>query len=463
MVPFNIREVVEDVFDLLTPKVARKELELIYEIVQLPSELYEGDVTRIRQILVNLVENGIKFTEQGEIFVAIRGQMTGTDRCMLHFAVRDTGIGIAPDRQKKLFQAFTQADESTTRKYGGTGLGLAISKRLTELMGGDMWVESDPGVGSTFYFTLDLKTIRHRGDDREQSRGIILDKKILVVDDNETNRLIFQRFLESLGTVVTNASSGEEALTLLRQGNSFDLGIFDMQMPEMDGLMLAQAVDNDPTIDRFPKILLTSIGAISDIPLKDHFQAYMSKPVKQSQLYSLIVGVLQESTTFYESTPVLKPATQSINIQKRDAEAESEAEPETADIAQSNPLSILIVDDNRVNQKVALSMVRKLGYQADLANDGLEATNMANQNWYDVIFMDIQMPGISGVEATQQILALYDSQNEKPYIIALTANALVGDRERFLKAGMSAYLSKPVRLSDIQEALSQFLQIQETD
>ncbi|MGB0387454.1 MAG: response regulator [Ardenticatenaceae bacterium] len=448
--PFDLRFSIEEALDLLAPKAAKKELELAYLIEDNTLGTVIGDVTRLRQILVNLISNAVKFTEKGEVVVSVRSQVVDNGQYNLYFAVKDTGIGIPKERLDRLFKSFSQVDASTTRKFGGTGLGLAISEQLSKMMGGRMWVESEVGVGSTFHFSMLVEPVadesqRYLDTIEPQLAG----KKVLIVDDNATNRLILTRQTESWGMIPDAVASAAEALACLREGNkSFDLAILDMQMPEMDGLTLASEIrrrglfEGDRMMSLLPLVMLTSIGH-RDIGSEGvEFAAYLTKPVKPSHLYDALVSIFAEQ-------PVA--ASQKRAQQAKSALAQGEYD---AQMAQSHPLHILLADDNTINQKVALRMLERVGYRSEVAANGLEVLAALRRQSYDVVLMDIQMPEMDGVEATKQIRKQW-AADKQPRIIAITANALKGDKERYLAAGMDHYISKPVQMKALIEALRQ--------
>jgi CheY-like chemotaxis protein len=349
----------------------------------------------------------------------------------LIFSVRDTGIGIPPEALGKLFRSFTQVDSSTTRKYGGTGLGLAISKRLSELMGGRMWVESTPGVGSTFFFSITPEWIApgpraYVAD----AAGALRGKRLLVVDDNEPNRRILSTLARKWGLACTAVASGSEALVLVRDGQRFDLAILDMQMPAMDGVMLGAELRRLPAGAALPLVLLSSIGRPENADARDLFAALLSKPAKPSQIFEVITRILGVTgTPAAEEMPVIPVA------------------------AEHHPEHLLLAEDNSVNQKVALHMLSRLGYRADIAANGLEVLEACKAVAYDIILMDVQMPEMDGIEATRRLKA-DPAHKDRPWIIALTANAMDGDAEHCRAAGMDDYLSKPIKKEELAAALS---------
>ncbi len=415
--PLDLRTCIEEALDLLAPKAAERELELAYFCADGVPPMITGDVTRLRQVLVNLLANAVKFTHVGEVVVTLSARPLDHDRHELHFAVRDTGVGIAPDRMDRLFRSFSQLDTSTTRKYGGTGLGLAISRRLTELMGGRMWVESTIGLGSTFHFTIvapaapaDERT-RHR-DDMHALKG----KRVLIVEDNDTNRRILALQTLSWGMEFAAASSAAEALTMMEHGERFDVGIFDMLMPEMDGLVLARELRTRPAGAAMPLVMLSSIGRseLTAIAGEEHlvpgslFAAILTKPIKPSHLFetlSRVCGVALPARAGAATRPAVDHG-----------------------LAGRVPLRILLAEDNPINQKVALRILERMGYRADVAANGLEVLEAVARQAYDVILMDVQMPEMDGLEATREIHRRWPN-GPRPRIVAMTANALQGDRE----------------------------------
>ena len=436
---FHLGRCIEGALDLLSPKAAEKKLELAYIMDHnLPQKFY-GDVTRLRQIMVNLLGNAVKFTDTGEVIISAAGQLRENDQYLLHFSVRDTGLGIPPDRQNRLFQSFSQVDSSTTRHYGGTGLGLAISKRLSEMMGGDMWVESsgNPGEGSTFHFTILVKADTQPEPDTNLNQKELVEmagKKILIVDDNKTNRQILTHQLESWAMRPTAASSGSEAFRIIQQGDVFDIAILDMQMPDMDGLELAKKIRDWPSGKEIPLVLLSSLGYQGSGTENVKFSAYLTKPVKPSMLYDVLAGLASKN-----SSPVTRYKAPSVQYDQ--------------ELGKRHPLRILLAEDNLINQKVALSILEKIGYRADVVSNGVEVLDALQRQAYDVILMDGQMPELDGEGATIQIRKNWPVE-QQPRIIAMTANAMHGDRERYLAVGMDDYVSKPIRIEELIRALS---------
>ena len=438
--PLNIRDVVVEGLDLLAAQATEKGLELTYFIHHKTPTVVMGDVTRLRQVLVNLIGNALKFTEKGEVVVFVDSQMVGDGRYRTHFAVKDTGIGISPANQERLFKSFSQVDSSTTRKFGGTGLGLVISKELAELMGGSLWLESEEGIGSTFHFTITTAVAPFTQPAYLAAKQPCLTgKRILIVDDNETNRRILAQQALSWQMSPILAASGAEALDILATTTDpFNIAIFDMQMPGMDGRSLAQTVRQTNDDNTLPIVLLTSLGWHKETQDGRLFNAHLVKPTKQAQLYDVLINLLREDGI--HSTP-----NQTL------AANEPAVDPFPADTAH-HPLRILLTEDNVINQKVALRMLARLGYRADVAGNGAEAIESLKRQPYDVILMDVQMPEMDGVSATRFIHENWAAE-QRPYIIAMTANALTGDREKYLEVGMDDYISKPVKMDQLALAL----------
>lgn len=432
--PFNLRTCLEEALDLLAAKASEKGLELAYLLPpQVPQHLM-GDVSRLRQILVNLVNNAIKFTPQGEVIVSVQAQpQTASGQIPLQVAVKDTGIGIPADRLHRLFQPFSQVDASTTRQFGGTGLGLAISKRLCELMGGTLWVESIEGQGATFYFTL-LATLDPQPPRPAASPPAhsLQGRRLLVVDDNATNRKILQLQLQGWGLAVVTVDSGVAALAAL-ETQHFDLAILDMQMPGMDGLALAKTLRQQFTERSLPLVMLTSLGWHHSVAHQGLFAAYLTKPVKQTQLMESVATALAE-----------RPETVRVSPRHRSG-------PGDADLGRRCPQRILLAEDNVVNQKVALQILQRLGYRADVAANGYEVLAALDQQPYDLVLMDVQMPEMDGLAAARQIIQRWPTR--RPRLVAVTANAMQGDRDQCLQAGMDDYISKPIRLEELIRVL----------
>lgn len=429
--PFDLRECVESALDLVTGRAVERDLDLAYLIDDDVPQGIHGDVTRLRQILLNLLSNAVKFTEVGEVVLTVK---KGRSKDQLMLAVRDTGIGIQSDRMNRLFESFSQADSSTTRRYGGTGLGLAISKRLAEMMGGTMWAESEPGHGSTFFFTIqappadvpERKIVR----DLKGVQPALQGKRVLIVDDNVTNRRILELQTSKWGMDPHQTELSREALDWLKAGEQFDLAILDLQMPEMDGLMLTRELRKIESFKARPIILLTSLGR-REVGADDmEFAAYLTKPLKPSALLDALTDIFARHIV----TPKAAPAKPIVD----------------SEMAHKHPLRILLAEDNAVNQKLALRILEQMGYRADVASNGIEAIESMERQPYDVILMDVQMPELDGLEAARRIRQKKLSQ---PYIVAMTANAMQGDREMCLAAGMDDYVTKPIRVSELVQAL----------
>jgi signal transduction histidine kinase/DNA-binding response OmpR family regulator len=436
--PFDLREGVEATLDLVAGRAAEKGLDLAYLISDDAPAAIVGDVTRLRQILLNLLSNAVKFTEAGEVVVSVTAKrLEGAfDVHELTFSVRDTGIGIPPDRIDRLFESFSQVDASTARKYGGTGLGLAISKRLTEMMGGTMSVASRLGHGSEFRFTVRAPSAEGAVPARRELRGTqpTLDgKRVLVVDDNETNRRILGAYLDAWGMAVRMTGSPREGLSWIEAGEPFDVGILDMHMPEMDGVALARAIRAHRSLAALPLLLFTSLGRREAGAEAVGFTAHLTKPIKPSQVFDALAGAL---------------AGQPTRVERR-APTRFELDPQ---MAQRHPLRILLAEDNVVNQKLALRLLEQMGYRADVAANGLEAVAAVARQPYDLVLMDVQMPEMDGFEASREITRRW-AVDRRPRIVAMTANAMQGDRDLCLAAGMDDYLSKPIRVEELVTAL----------
>lgn len=431
---FDLRSCIEDVLDVFASKASEGGLDLIYEIdYNVPTQIV-GDVLRLRQVILNLVSNAIKFTSKGEVFVGVHLLNTTADEVELAFDIRDTGIGIPEDKVNRLFKAFSQVDSSTTRKYGGTGLGLVISEKLVGLMGGLIHVESTYGYGTTFTFTIKA-LISHQSNRYYIHHNIshIDGKKIMVVDDNLTNRNILKNQLEQWKLIPVIATSGKEAIEICSKDFDISLVLSDMQMPEMDGVELAKHIkQHRPNV---PILLLTSMGDGKTKEQAELFASVLSKPVKRAVLFKHLVAQLSPQR-------MKAMADEILDVRKI-----------STDFAQRYPLRILIAEDNPVNQKLADRVLTKLGYTADKALNGQEALHALDTTDYDIILMDVQMPVMDGLEATRQIRL---RKGRQPKILAMTANAMQGDREICLEAGMDDYLSKPIKLTELVNVLEKF-------
>jgi signal transduction histidine kinase/DNA-binding response OmpR family regulator len=436
--PFELYACVEDAFDLLAQKALEKRIDLVYSIDPDVPPFISGDVTRLRQVLVNLCNNALKFTEKGEIFVSVSRRGGSGEAVELQFSVKDTGIGIPADKIDRLFKPFSQVDTSTTRRYGGTGLGLAISARLVELMGGAISVETTEGKGSTFTFTIHAAAAPSLPKVYLRSRIPELNgKRALLVDDNATNLKILTTQCRQWGLLVRSTTSPTEARDWLAKGEPFDIAILDMQMPDMDGIQLAGEIRALRRKNDLPVILLTSLGRQEEIlrSAKDLLAACVSKPVKKSQLFDIVMNVLSETQPADTPSPSRRRLDQNL--------------------AARLPLRILIAEDNAINQKLMLRILKQMGYAADVAGNGLEALDALKRKRYDVVFMDVEMPEMDGLEAARAIVMTYPP-HARPAIVGTTAYAMEGDREKILDSGMDDYISKPIKLEQIQEALERW-------
>ena len=432
---FDVRECVEGALDLLAPKCAEKNIDLLYEIADGVPGAARGDPTRLRQILVNLLANAVKFTERGEVVLSVRAEARHDGRIELGFSVRDTGIGIPRESMARLFQSFSQVDSSTTRRFGGTGLGLVISKRLAEMMGGHMWVESEVGKGSTFHFAVVVELIATRPRPwLAPNPANLAGRSLLVVDDNATNRRILVDLAVTWGMRPTAAESGPDALALLAEGERFDVAILDMHMPAMDGAMLAAEIRRLRSAEEMPLVLLSSLGMREEVANPALFAAMLTKPAKPHQLVETLAGL------FRGEPAGLRPVTAHPFVA-------------AAVAAATRPEHLLLAEDNAINQKVALLMLAKLGYRADVAGDGVETMEAVERQHYDIILLDVQMPEMDGLEVARRINQRWPERRDRPWIIAITANAMQGDREACLEAGMDDYISKPIKTTELATAL----------
>ena len=448
---FDLIEIIESTLEMLAERAHSKGIELANALPpDLPTRL-RGDPGRLGQILTNLIGNAIKFTEKGEVVVRVFKETESETHVVIRFNIEDTGIGIPLEAQARLYDAFTQVDSSTTRKYGGTGLGLAIVKRLVAMMDGEIGIHSDPGKGSTFWFTAQLEKQRADANPPERHSLDLFDIEVLVVDDNAINRQILRHQISAWKIQSRSAASGDEALEILRAsaaaGKPYDLALLDLQMPEMDGITLARAIKAEPAIARTRLIVLTSVSQeVSAAELKEiGIDAYVVKPVKQSRLFECLLNAMGK--TAVDNVLVKAPGPISVPIfSKPNLGIER----------------ILLAEDNAVNQLVALSQLRKLGYSADAVTNGLEVLEALQQTSYDIVLMDCQMPAMDGYQTTGAIRKQEQSPDQRcswkspVHIIAMTANAMQADREKCLAAGMDDYLSKPVRLAELQAVLERW-------
>ena len=431
--PFDLADCIEEALQLVAPKVAGTDIELTYALDDAMPRLVVGDAARLRQVLVNLLANAIKFTPAGEVGVTVSARRLEGSRREVHFAVRDTGIGIPKDRFDRLFKVFSQVDVSTTRRYGGTGLGLAISKRLSELMGGRIWAESEPGKGSTFHFTIvadEVEALERAAADGEQPE--LAGKRVLIVDDNASNRLLLKLQTERWGMRARDTNSPAVALEWIVQGDPFDVALLDYQMPEMDGIALAREIRAVRGAHAPVLILLSSTGqSLASAHADAGFAAGLSKPLRLSHLRDRLLETIGD---------------------QRDTSAGA-VPPVARDVGSPVPLRILLAEDNAINQKVALRLLERLGYGADVVGDGRQVLARLDHAAYDVILMDVQMPEMDGLEASRAICARW-AASERPRIIAMTAEAMQGDRDKCLAAGMDDYIVKPVTLDRLAAALA---------
>ena len=415
---FDLRTCVESAIDLVAGRAHEKGLDIGCLIEAHTPDAIVSDSTRLRQVLLNFLSNAVKFTEEGEVVLEVTSHRLDDGEHEIRFSVRDTGIGIPAEAMDRLFRSFTQVDASTARRYGGTGLGLTISKRLVEMMGGTVNVVSEVGKGSTFSFTI-------RAAASQGARPVFLGgpvpqlagRRVLVVDDNGTNRQILTLQTESWGMEPVAVGSGPEALSLLVAGETFDVGILDMHMPDMDGLSLAEELRKLPAGRELPLAMLTSIGFKENDPRLGEFQAYLTKPVKASQLYNTLAEMFaaEGAGTKPDASPI-------------------EETPEVP-LAELYPLRVLIAEDNSTNQKLALLLLERLGYRADVAGNGLEAVEAVTLRPYDLVLMDVQMPEMDGLEATRRIRETLPALGQ-PFVVAMTANAMEGDLEACLSDGL---------------------------
>ena len=443
-IEFELRNNLEATLKTLAPRAHEKGLELNCEIGPEVPELLVGDPTRLRQVVVNLVGNAIKFTEQGQVTVNVRVESTETEQAVLRFDVADTGIGIPADRQQQIFEAFVQGDGSTTRRYGGSGLGLAVSRRLVEMFGGRVWLESDPGKGSTFHFTARFGAVKRPSMPALPSLAKLEGLPVLVVDDNATNRRILEQMLRGWRLKPTLAEDGRSALRCLKEaaeaGRPFPLALVDSIMPEVDGCTLVRQIKDDPRLAAARIIMLSSGGLHGDAARCRAMGvvACLTKPTGHSELLNTILEAMG-------------------------------TEPEAAELAMlvtrhrlrehRRGLRILLAEDNLVNRMLAVRMLEKHGYAVEVAMDGGEALRKYEAGQFDLVLMDVQMPEMDGFEATAAIRDMEKKNGGHVPIVAMTAHALTGDRERCLAAGMDGYISKPFRVEELLEEMERIAEI----
>ena len=446
LIDFDLRASMEEVTDLLALKAHEKGLEYVAVVHPEVPSLLCGDPGRLRQILVNLVGNAIKFTNDGEVTIRVSLEDEDTTHVTIRFSVSDTGIGILPMDMDRLFKSFSQVDSSTTRKFGGTGLGLAISRQLTELMGGRIGVKSQEGKGSTFWFTAIFKKQPEWNKEKISVPYDFRKKHILIVDDNATNRFVLKEQLRLWGCRYKEASSGAQALEMLRLARAdkdpCEIAIIDMQMPGMDGETLGQKIKQDPDLKDTILVLLTSLGKWSDAKQMEQtgFAAYLTKPIKQSQLYNCLAMVTGAAAEVTKHQPAATVTHYAIADDKE------------------YKFRVLLVEDNITNQKVALNILKRYGYNADSAANGKEAIRALEMRPYDIVLMDCQMPEMDGYEATGEIRNPASKVlDHKVPVIAMTAHAITGDRERCLEAGMDDYLCKPVNPRELCDMIEKWI------
>jgi signal transduction histidine kinase/CheY-like chemotaxis protein/HPt (histidine-containing phosphotransfer) domain-containing protein len=437
-VAFNLRDLLEDTMRVLAPRAQQKGIELACHIDPNVPDDVVGDPLRLRQVVINLAGNAIKFTEHGEVVLRARIDSRGNSNLLLRFSITDTGIGIPADKQAVIFEAFSQADSSTTRRYGGTGLGLAISAQLVDLMGGSISVESRPGQGSTFHFTSRFGIQRARAKKPLAPWRTLTDLRVLIVDDNATNRQILEEILTNWHMRPAAVDSGPAALRKLeefrRSGQPFAVVLLDGQMPDMDGFGVAERIRERPH-SGLKVVLLTSAGLPEDANRcrKLGISASLSKPIKQSELFDAIINVMGEPAS---RKPRGSPRTgKSSPAQRR--------------------LRVLVAEDNEINQLVARRILEKLGHKVTVVGNGQEALSAVQSGQFDLVAMDVQMPEMDGLAATAAIRNLPEQARAQIPIVAMTAHAMKGDRERCLRAGMDGYVSKPIRAGELAKAISQ--------
>jgi PAS domain S-box-containing protein len=444
-IDFNLRLTVEAVADTLAAQAAGREVEIVCLVHHEVPSLLKGDPSRIRQILLNLGGNAIKFTHKGEVVIWAELKEETKDKATVKFMISDTGVGIPREKQEMIFEKFTQADGSTTRIYGGTGLGLSISKRLVELMGGEIGVESEPGKGSTFWFTVTFE--KQQRKERETTGKVTVDirgLKVLVVDDNRTNRKILIKMLEGFGCRAEEAEGGAEAIEILKRakytGDPFKIVFVDMMMPGMDGEHTTIIIKNTPEIRDTAVIILTSLGGRGDVMHLRELgcNGYLIKPVKQSLLKDTIITIIGGKDREDLSGEIV--TRHSITEKK------------------FQDVRLLLVEDNPVNQKMTAAMLRKAGYMIDVVENGREAVEALERNRYDLVLMDIQMPEMDGYEATRLIRGR-EGKDRHTVIIAMTAHAMQGDREKCLRAGMDDYISKPIEPQELLKKIKKWVRV----
>lgn len=442
--PFDVRECVGDVLKLFAVRSQQKGLELAHRVSGDFPKLINGDAMRLRQVLANLIGNAVKFTSSGEIVVSVAAMPAANDALRAHLSVRDTGIGIAHDKKSLIFEAFSQADGSMTRRFGGTGLGLTICKRLVEMMGGEIWVESELGQGSTFHFIVEFSRVSEAVQSQYTERSLVSLEglRVLVVDDNETNRVILQELLTNWKMTPVLAESGPQALEMLAQSSRdsrpIGLVLLDAHMPDMDGFTVASRIRSQHMYQKLPVMMLTSVDCYDAGSKCDrlHLNAYLVKPIKQSELMDAIVQTMSQRAVVATDSASTPTAAVEPPIRK---------------------LNILVAEDNFVNQQLILNLLTKRGHHVVFANNGREAVEHVREETFDIVLMDVQMPEMNGFEATAAIRAAEQPGQHLP-IVALTAHAMEGDRQRCLQAGMDSYVCKPIKVTELMATIAQMIQ-----
>lgn len=446
-IDFAIREDLGDCMEILVFRAHGKNVELACHIDSAVPQHLIGAPGRLRQIVINLVGNAIKFTKEGEVVVQVSPANVEDDRCELQFAISDTGIGVPKDKQAQMFNAFEQVDASTTREYGGTGLGLAISRQLVELMGGQIEIESEVGVGTTFRFSVKLGVQKKPAAPREQSLELFQGLPVLIVDDNETNRLILKEMVTGWGmqpTVVEGVDQAIQAMERAQHGaKPLKLVLTDMYMPKRDGMQLIEWMRSRPEFAAV-NVLILSSGPTSEHRAQAKelkVPSYLTKPVRQSSLYDAIANSISD-LILQENFGSTGPAETKTSNQTTASNEETPAD-----------LRVLLTEDNPVNQLTATTMLKKLGHKVDVANNGLEALEKLAENDYDIVFMDVQMLEMDGMTATAGIRDDEKESGKHVPIVAMTAHAMQGDREKCLDGGMDEYVSKPIRRKDLKAVI----------
>jgi two-component system, sensor histidine kinase and response regulator len=447
-IDFELREDLGDCMELLSFRAHAKGLELACHVQPDVPDYLIGDPGRLRQVIVNLVGNAIKFTETGEVIVRVARKSQEVDHAELEFSVTDTGMGIPREKQARMFEAFEQADTSTTREYGGTGLGLAISKQLVELMGGEIGIDSEVGKGTTFHFTARFGVQQNPTPKADRDPEALQGLPVLVVDDNETNRMILREMTHGWGMVPTVVESVDEAVKAMERashsGRPLRLVLTDMYMPKRDGLELVEWIRGRPEYANLPVIILSS-GPTAEHRARAgemNVSAYLTKPVRQSSLFdSIATNVLGEHERFGKTGPMTQ---------------ESEQAPSSG--PQQQTLTILLTEDNPVNQMTATTMLKKLGHTVEVAGNGREALEKLEQQNFDIVFMDVQMPEMDGMTATGKIRAQEQGSRRHQPIVAMTAHAMTGDKEKCIDAGMDDYVSKPIRRKELTAVIDRIIE-----